>query len=76
MANPKLLLKHTPDTDVFIIALSNIARIAGSLYVKTGTRDKERTIDLSIIRDSLKNKIPKGAEYDIKQSITRFTWSS
>ena len=60
---------HTPDTDLFIIALSCVPKIAGSLFIETGIRHKRRIIDLSAIKESLKTQIPDGTGYSIKDLL-------
>ena len=60
---------HTPDTDVFIIALSCVPKIDGSLFIETGIRDKRRIIDLSAIKESLKTQIPDNTGYSIEDLL-------
>ena len=55
---------HTPDTDVFIIALSCVPKI-----IETGIRDKRRIIDLSAIKESLKTQIPDDTGYSIEDLL-------
>ena len=42
----------SPDTDVFIIALSKLHDIEANMYMLTGTGDKKRLIDLNSVADN------------------------
>ena len=47
---------HSPDTDVFIMALAFIQDINGSLFFRTGTGDKKRTISLDQIKIAVERR--------------------
>ena len=44
---------HTPDTDVVVIALSVSETVSSSLYIKTGTKNRTRIINLNDVKSSL-----------------------
>jgi hypothetical protein len=60
---------HTPDTDVFLIALSCLPVIAGNIFIKTGTRDKKRLVSLEALKESLESQIPDGLEYSVNDLL-------
>ena len=45
---------HTPDTDVFVVALGFARSLNCELFIKTGVKDKNRIISISRIIDKLK----------------------
>ena len=45
---------HTPDTDVFVLALGFARSLNCELFIKTGVKDKNRIISISRIIDKLK----------------------
>ena len=47
---------HTPDTDVFLIALGVSSQISGNIFIRTGTQNKTRIICLSKVKEALKIK--------------------
>jgi len=59
------ILIQSPDTDVFIIALSCLSTIEGNIFFETGVRDKRRIINLNAIKDALGLKIPDHCAYTI-----------
>ena len=50
------ILIHTPDTDVFLIALGVSSQISANLFIRTGTQNKARIISLSKVKEALQIK--------------------
>ena len=46
------VIVSSPDTDVFIIALSKLHEIKANMYMLTGTGDKRRLVDLNAVADN------------------------
>ena len=44
---------HTPDTDVLLIAIAASGQIPGSLFIRTGTKNKARIISINKVKQSL-----------------------
>ena len=49
---------HTPDTDVFLIALGMSGDIGGEIYIKTGVQNKTRIMSLNEIKKNLPSNLP------------------
>ena len=49
----------TPDTDVFMIALSKSTVINANLYILTGTKDKRRLIDIDAVGEEIYTDLNK-----------------
>ena len=47
------IMIHTPDTDVFLLRFSMSNGITGKVSMKTGTRGKNRMIDIADVTDQL-----------------------
>ena len=43
------VILSSPDTDVFMIALSKLHKIDANLYMLAGIRNKKRIIDLNLV---------------------------
>ena len=52
----KKFVIHSPDTDVFMMALSYLEHISENVFFHTGTRDKDRIISLERIRKESQRK--------------------
>ena len=50
---------HTPDIDVFMVALSKIMEFDCQLYLKTGTKSRKRTIDINAVAQRVNHNINK-----------------
>ena len=50
---------NSPGTDVFLLILSMSNEIAGKMYMKTGTREKTRMINITDVKDQLDGKLPE-----------------
>ena len=60
---------HTPDTDVFMIALSKIMEFDCQLYLKTGTKSRKRIIDISAFAECINHSISK--TYCVKNTFLK-----
>ena len=63
---------HTPDTDVFVLALGFARSLTFELFIKTGVKDKNRIISISQIIDKLKGTYDFQESEIIIQSINEF----
>ena len=63
---------HTPDTDVFVLALGFAHSLNCELFIKTGVKDKNRIISISRIIDKLKGTYAFQESEIIIQSIIAF----
>lgn len=50
------IIIHTPDTDVFLITIAASTEIQPNMFIRTGTKEKARTISIQRIRSSLKKR--------------------
>jgi hypothetical protein len=48
---------HSPDTDVFIIALSLMHLVNGQVFFHTGTKDKNRIISLDRVKENFQQRL-------------------
>ena len=61
---------HTPDTDVVVIALSVSETVSSSLYIKTGTKNRTRIINLNDVKSSLATRHIAGrTDVDLKEFL-------
>ena len=63
---------HTPDTDLFVLALGFAHSLNCELFIKTGVKDKNRIISISQIIDKLKGTYVFQESEIIIQSVIGF----
>ena len=53
------IVLYTPDTDVFIMALSNVSEIEAHMYMLTGVKNARRIIDVNAVSDNVQETLNK-----------------